>query len=343
MFPFIDQLLTITLGSLSLPKACETTKQTNYNMPPSAESAALKSLFQSLSANFPHPDTGNVFLERTLYDQVSTVSTEPGDVTYSDRRTTGESPVRYLWISPKDASNHHAMLFLHGGGFSFGSPGGSHRKLAGHLAKACGMPAASVDYRLTPAHPHPAAVDDCVNVYRHLIEDLGFKSSNIILCGDSCGGGLATTVPLALAQLGLPKPGASIALSPWYDHTNSGPSREYNAEKDSMTQLDFSNKLAGRYNAGRTSLKDPLISPLFASKEELAKAMPPHWISVAGHDTLRCDGEEMAEKLREAGGEAELRVGEGMQHVFEFMAGKAVEADESVTDIGKWVRGKMDI
>ena len=203
------------------------------------------------------------------------------------------------------------------------------------------MPAASVEYRLTPEHPHPAAVEDCVAVYRHLTDSAGLKGENIVLCGDSCGGGLVSTVPLALAQQGLPKPGASIALSPWYDHTNSGPSRQYNADKDAMTQLDFSNKLAARYNGGKTSLKDPLISPLFASKEEMQTAMPAHWISVAGDDTLRSDGEDMAEKLREAGVEAVLEVEEGMQHVFEFMAGKAPEADRSVRRIGEWVRKRM--
>lgn len=310
---------------------------------PSKQSGALKQLFQTISANFPPSADDNVWLERGLYDQVSKASTEPENVTYADKQTSGNNPVRYLWISPKDASHTHALLFLHGGGFSFGSPGGSHRKLAAHLAKACNMPAASVDYRLTPDHPHPAALEDCLSVYRHLISDLGLESTNIVLCGDSCGGGLASSLPLALAQQNLPKPGASIALSPWYDHTNSGPSRQYNADKDAMTQLDFSNKLAARYNAGKTPLTDPLVSPLFASKEEMQRAMPPHWISVAGHDTLRCDGEEMTEKLRAAGVEAELRVGEGMQHVFEFMAGKAPEADESVGEIGKWVRGKMGL
>ena len=312
-------------------------------MAPSKESGALKSLFQTISSNFPPSDTENIWLERTLYDQVSKASTEPEDVTYGDRQTSSDSPVPYLWISPHNASSKHILLFLHGGGFSFGSPGGSHRKLAGHLAKACNMPAANVDYRLTPEHPHPAAVDDCVSVYLHLINDLGYAASNIVLCGDSCGGGLATTVPLALSQKGHPRPGASISLSPWYDHTNSGPTRTSNAEKDAMTQLPFSNKLASRYNAGTTSPKDPLVSPLFASREQLQQAMPPHWISVAGDDTLRCDGEEMAEKLREAGVEAELRVGEGMQHVFEFMAGKAREADESVGAIGEWVRGRMGL
>lgn len=312
-------------------------------MPPSPESAALKSLFQTISANFPPSSTNNVWLERNLYDQVSKASTEPENTTYADRQIPGNSPVPYLWIFPHNASPKHVLLFLHGGGFSFGSPGGSHRKLAAHLANACGMPAASVDYRLTPDHPHPAAIDDCVAVYRHLTSTLGYEGSKIILCGDSCGGGLASTVPLALAQQGLPKPAASIALSPWYDHTNSGPSRTYNAEHDAMTQLDFSNQLAARYNAGKTSLTDPLVSPLFASPEQLAQAMPPHWISVAGHDTLRCDGEAMAEKLQAAGVEAELRVGEGMQHVFEFMAGRAAEADESVRGIGEWVRGKVGL
>lgn len=312
---------------------------------PSSESTLLKSLFQSISANFPPKGTTNLYLERALYDTVSQAATEPPNTTYADQQTVSSngSAVPYLWITPQDASPTHAILFLHGGGFSFGSPGGSHRKLAAHFANACRMPAASPAYRLTPEHSHPAALDDCIAVYHHLTTTLNIPGQNIILIGDSCGGGLASALPLALARKGLPKPGAVVSLSPWYDHTNAGPSREYNAEKDAMTSLDFSNELAVRNTAGRTPLTDPLISPLFAGEEELRAAMPPHWISVAGDDTLRCDGEMMAEKLRGLGVEAELRVGEGMQHVFEFMAGRAPEADESVGAIGKWVRGKMGL
>ena len=89
-------------------------------MPPSKESAALKSLFQTISANFPPPGTDNIYLERALYDQVSTASSEPENTTYADRSTSTSPPVRYLWIEPQNASSNHAILFLHGGGFSFG-------------------------------------------------------------------------------------------------------------------------------------------------------------------------------------------------------------------------------
>lgn len=309
-------------------------------MAPSKNSAALKELFTTISSNFPLSDQDNVWLERALYDQVSTASTEPKSVIYSNTQSVGEVPL--LIATPSNASaTNGAILFLHGGGFSFGSPGGSHRKLAGHLANACGIQVVSVDYRLTPEHPHPAALDDCIRGYKYLLGALNLCPHQIVICGDSCGGGLASAVPIALSRQGFNKPAATVALSPWYDHTNSGITRKTNADKDAMTSLPFSNKLAARYNADKTPIDDPLISPLFASKDEIKEAMPPHWISVAGDDTLRCDGEEMAKKLQEAGVEARLEVGEGMQHVFEFMAGKAPEADESLENIGRWVREKL--
>lgn len=85
------------------------------------------------------------------------------------------------------------------------------------------------------------------------------------------------------------------------------------------------------------------MSALFASEDEMKTALPPHYISVAGHDTLRADGERMAAKLEKAGVEVALDVAEGMQHVFEFMAGRAPEADESIRKIGEWVKKTLSI
>lgn len=202
----------------------------------------------------------------------------------------------------------------------------------------------SVDYRLTPEHKYPAAIDDCVTAYKYLLTDLKYPANKIIVAGDSCGGNLSTTIPLALIDRNLPLPAASVALSPWYDLVNTeGGTMESNSENDVLNTKEFVHMLTEYYVTGNTvgaKKSDPLISPLFASDEMLAK-VPPHWISVGGYDMLRDHGERMAKRLKGLGVETVLQVHEGQQHVVEFMAGRAPEAIKSLEDIGKWVKGKV--
>lgn len=225
---------------------------------------------------------------------------------------------------------------MHGGGFSFGSSNG-HRKLTAHLAKAANVPALSVDYRMAPKYPYPTPLNDCMNAYQWLL-DQGYPAQNIVVAGDSCGGGLSASVPLAAIQRGLPVPGAAVSLSPWYDLTNSGESFKTNETNDVLSNKDFVDMLAERYTAGDKSLlKDPLVSPLFGD----LKGLPPTWISAAGHDALLDNATRFADKAKEAGVDVVLEVHEGQQHVFELMVGTAPEADKSVKDIGEWVRKKI--
>lgn len=228
------------------------------------------------------------------------------------------------------------MLFMHGGGYSFGSPNG-HRKLTAHLAKACNVNALSIDYRMVPEHPYPAPLDDCMSAYKYLL-DQGYSPDSIVLAGDSCGGGLVSAVPLEARKRGLPLPAASVAMSPWYDLTLESESLETNKEKDVLGTKAFVDMLAERYTSGNKQLrKDPVISPLYGD----LKGLNPHWISVAGHDTLLDDGIRFYEKAQKAGVDVHLAKAEGQQHVFEFMAGKAPEANESIKNIGEWVKGKI--
>ena len=299
-------------------------------MAPSQQSKALAELFKQFGAAFPAD--GDPYLSRCIYDQVHTAASEATGVLYEDV-TVADRPC--LWIRPQDASTKHVVLFMHGGGFSFGSPNG-HRKLAAHLAKACNCVSLSVDYRLTPEHPFPAPLDDCVAAYKWLL-DQGFEAAHIVTAGDSCGGALATTVSLAVMQRGLPKPGAAVSLSPWYDLTHGGESFTTNKDNDVINSMEFVEVIASRYVAGGTSRENPLVSPGFGDLKDL----PPHWISVAGYDMLRDQGVFVAEKAKKQGVEVVLEVHEGQQHVMELMAGKAPEADDSIRRIGEWVRKKI--
>src|ERR1700761_6074344 len=130
------------------------------------------------------------------------------------------------------------MPLCYSRGYSFGSPNG-HRKLAAHLAKACNCMSLSTDYRLTPEHAFPTPLDDCVDAYKWLLDN-GYEAKNIVVAGDSCGGGLSTSVPLRAVQRGLPNPGAAVSLSPWYDLTGqTGESMKTNAQNDVMNTAEF--------------------------------------------------------------------------------------------------------
>ena len=279
------------------------------DMAPSKESAYLTELFKSIVQN--NPTDGNVFKQRVTYDSVMTASTEPTDVMYEDIVLPGPQRGPAKLVKPLNASKAHAIVFFHGGGYTMGSVE-SHRKMCGHLAKACNTLALMVDYRLSPEHPFPAAIDDCVAGYKWLI-DQGFQGKSLITAGDSCGGGLATSVALKVIRDGLPAPGAVVALSPWYDAVGQdSESQRTNLENDVLQAEDTVDFLAGRYCTGDTDRRDPLISAIFASDEELSK-LPPHWISCGGYDQLLDDGIRMAQRLQRAGVEAILKVGEEMQ------------------------------
>lgn len=298
-------------------------------MAPSKESQALKELFKKLTASFPKD--GDPFLTRCVYDQVHTAGAEPTGVSYENILADG---VPALWITPENASRDHVILYMHGGAFQFGSSNG-HRKLAAHLAKACNCVSVSVDYRLTPEHPFPAGLDDCVAVYKWLLEK-GYQAQKVVVAGDSCGGGLSASVPLAALQQGLSIPGAAVAMSPWYDLNGGYESYKTNAENDMISAAEGMDVNADKYLAG-ASREDPLASPMRADMSGL----PPTWISCPGHDILVDQGRIFAEKANKAGVEVVLEVHEGQQHVMEFMAGKAPEADESLKRIGEWVRKKI--
>lgn len=197
----------------------------------------------------------------------------------------------------------------------------------------------SVDYRLAPEHKYPAALDDCLAAYEHLLKKDKYTPANIVIAGDSVGGGLSAILPLAIIKNKLPSPVGSIALSPAYDQTTwTGGTLESNKDKDFLSSVPFMQKLIKNYVEGTdVSYEDPMISPLQASDEDLAK-LPPTWISVAGDDMLRDQGEKFAARLEKVGVPVVLEVHEGQQHVMEFMAGRAPEAIESFKKIGSWVR-----
>ncbi|KAF2169628.1 hypothetical protein M409DRAFT_64700 [Zasmidium cellare ATCC 36951] len=293
-------------------------------MPPTQESNALATLFNTLKPNITPTTTPAI--RRLLGDQTWQVGAEPTNVTYEET-TLGGSPC--LKIHPLQASPTHALLYFHGGGYHLASAFSGHRKLIAHLAKSCNVQGYAIDYRLAPENVYPAAHEDCFAAYQALLEKEGFEAKNVVLAGDSAGGGLVATTALTARED--TKPAACVFLSPWFDLACESPSFQSNVGKDALSSHESVTRMAEMYTAGKIDVKDPRVNALYADLEGFA----PCWVSVAGWDSLAEDGRRFKEVMEGAGGEVVLEVGEGMQHIYEFMVGKAPEADGSVRRIGE--------
>lgn len=203
------------------------------------------------------------------------------------------------WIIPKDERRRGVILYIHGGGYTYGDI---------EYAKGCGATVAhisgskvfAVAYRLAPENRFPAALEDCIEAYKYLLEK-GYSGDQITLCGDSAGGGMCFSLCAVIREARLPIPGAVIAISPWTDLTGSGESYETNKDIDPSMNRRLLEFFADSYTDRR---KDPLVSPLFANVE----GFPPALIFVGGDEIMLDDSRLMHEKLLAAGVKSKLVV-----------------------------------
>lgn len=226
-------------------------------------------------------------------------------------------------VSSKSSTRTRALLYFHGGGYVLGaSPG--HRDLAAALAEMADLAVYLVDYRLAPEHPFPAAVDDALQAYQWLLEQ-GFESSQIILGGDSAGGGLAVSTLLNLKNLGLAAPAAAMLLSPWLDLSLSGASIETNEHADVVLSRSVLVAWADHYLQGRDALA-PLASPIYGD----FVGLPPVLVHVGSTEILRSDSEDLVDRIIEHDGSAVLKVWDDLPHVFQVLSGRLPEAKASL-------------
>ncbi len=226
------------------------------------------------------------------------------------------------------------ILYLHGGGFVTGSSS-LYRHLTWRLATAGRARLLSVDYRLAPEHPFPAALEDAVAAYRWLLAD-GADSRRIAVMGDSAGGNLAFAMLLKARDEGLPLPAAAVGLSPWLDLALASPSFRLNAEADPILNADEAPSLVEYYLAGADP-RMPYASPLYGDPAGL----PPTLLQVGSDEILRDDSVRMAEKLRAAGCHVELEVWPRMPHVWHLFAPVLPEARRAIERIGTFLDSRL--
>ena len=234
-------------------------------------------------------------------------------------------------IIPLQADTRSALLYLHGGGYALGSIK-SHRATAGQIAEAGNIRTLIIDYRRPPENPFPAALQDALSAYTWLRKN-GYQK--IIIMGDSAGGGLALSTAISLRDDQAPLPLLVICLSPLIDVECTGESVITNAKRDPWLTTGI--KTLFNYYVGQNDPRDPLISPLYADYTKL----PPILIHVGTDEILLSDSTRLAEKAKAAGMDVQIKIWQGMWHIFPFFAPFVPEASQAVTEIGNAIRRQI--
>jgi len=216
---------------------------------------------------------------------------------------------------PEERNLHQAerlIFYLHGGALVSGSPQ-THRHLIQRIAREAQAVALTVDYRLAPEFPYPAALEDSLLGYRWLINQK-LESGRVALVGDSAGGGLAVALVQRLVAEGLPLPACVCLLSPWVDLSCSSEAYLTRARRDPMVSQKIALERA-RWYAGKRDLTDPCISPLYGS----FSGFPPLFILVGSDEVLYDDAYRLAQQAYLSGVKVELEVWSGMFHVWPYL------------------------
>jgi epsilon-lactone hydrolase len=229
-----------------------------------------------------------------------------------------------LLVEPVTGRRAGTILYFHGGAHVFGSPETALSLTAGLVVRT-GVRAISVDYRLAPEHPFPAAIEDAVAAYRALLDD-GVDPSTIAFAGDSAGGGLTVTTCLAAREAGLPLPAAIVAFSPGLDQTRTGASMDSKAGIDPIFTRESLGRMSALYLNGEHP-NQPLLSP--ALRADLT-GFPPILLQAGTNEVLLDDSTRLAARAREAGVDVILDITADAPHVFQSYAGVLDEADEAL-------------
>ncbi|MCI0152032.1 alpha/beta fold hydrolase [Paraburkholderia sediminicola] len=238
--------------------------------------------------------------------------------------------VRAEWISTPGAAADRVVLFLHGGGYIMGSLN-THRALMGSISRAAHARVLGLDYRLAPEHPFPAAVDDALAGYRFLLGQ-GLRPEQIVIAGNSAGGGLTLALLVAARDAGLPMPAGAVCLSPMTDLEATGESVKTRKDVDPIFSPRALALVAKAYLAGKDP-RTPLASPLYAD----LKGLPPLLIQVGDHEVLLDDSTRLAQRARAAGVPVKLEVWPEMIHRFQMYASTLPEAQQAVNHIGMFI------
>ena len=252
---------------------------------------------------------GNSNIE--LLKQLNDNWTLPEDYLLEVKEVNG---ITMEWIQKKGINPDRAILQLHGGAYtrSLEDNGITYRRAAVQYAKLSGAGVLTVDYRVAPEYPYPAALEDAVLAYKWLLEQ-GYPAEHIIIAGDSAGGGLALAVALYIKDNDMPMPAALITMSAW-------------------TNLNYRRKTPAY--VGNNPADNPYISPVYGEYS----GFPPMLMQVGGDEMLLNDTVKVAQKAKEAGVVVQQTTYPGMFHVFQMLFPELSDANMAWDEVEAFIK-----
>jgi epsilon-lactone hydrolase len=294
--------------------------------------AQQRDMIDQILRNAPFDLGGDVVTQRPILEQMLTSQPLPADV----RTMSGDlGGIPVIFVDIAGVEPRGTIFHIHGGGFALGSAAAGVG-LASSLARKTGMRAVSVDYRLAPEHPYPAALQDITAAYRALLDQAGGAgdgAGDIVVSGESAGGNLALELLIAGNGEDLTMPAAALLLSPMTDLTVTGSSYASKADVDPAITAEAIRTRAADYLAG-TDPADPLVSPIFAD----LSGLPPLLIQAGSHEVLLDDAIRLAAKAAADDVAVILDVTPGVPHVFQAFDALLEEADAALDRVARFVK-----
>ncbi|WBO21330.1 alpha/beta hydrolase [Sphingomonas abietis] len=236
------------------------------------------------------------------------------------------------WVWSDHADPERVFIYFHGGGYVCGDPW-MWRQFNGLLSKASGFYGLGFGYRLAPEHPFPAAIEDSLQGYQWLL-DTGIKPSNIILVGDSAGGGLVLSVMMAARDRGVPLPAGGIALSPWTDLELSG--ETITLKTDPLTTVESATGMAKRF-LGEADARNPLASVLYGD----FSGLPPLHLEAGENDLLFSDSTRLVRRLEDYAVPVDFHATPGAIHSFPALASATPEGQAAIARMAAFMRTRL--
>lgn len=227
------------------------------------------------------------------------------------------------------------ILQLHGGGYNFDMNNSYRDMAAQYIEVSGGMDVLTIDYRVAPAHTYPAALEDAIESYQWILEQ-GYESNNIVVVGDSAGGGLGLALCLYLRDHNMPMPGSIITMSAWTDLTCTGESYEKNFDVDPVFGGTRDSLVFHNEYYRNDSPENPYISPVFGEYN----GFPSMLMQVGECEMLLSDTVTVAEKAKAAGVEVMVHIYPGMFHIFQKGMNMYPESKAAWEEVEKFIRGE---
>ncbi len=269
--------------------------------------------------------------QRQLLRDALSAQPLPTDLTVTPG-TLGGVPTAEITIAGVEP--HHVVLYFHGGVYVIGDAFLA-ADLAAQIGRRVQARVVSVDYRLAPEHPYPAAVDDAIAAYEGLLQS-GVGASDIVFAGESAGGGLVVATLINARERGLPSPAAAFVMSPMTDLTLSGTSMQTRREADPLFTRELLQERINDYTAGQDAAL-PLMSPIFA---DLA-GLPPLIIQAGTNEILLDDAVRLAGQAAAANVEVTLEITAGVPHVFQGYSAILEEGATALDEAGRFLSAHL--